>query len=37
MKKNILISVAIIAVMASLLGVAHMVDFVGMIKKLHGG
>lgn len=37
MKKKIVISVVIIAVIAGLLGVAHLVDFMGMIKKLHGG
>lgn len=37
MKKKIAISVVIIAVVAGLLGIAHLVDFMGMMKKLHGG
>lgn len=37
MKKKIITIVVVIGVIASLLGIAHVFDFVGMIKKLHGG
>lgn len=37
MKKKIAITAVIILVVAGLLGVAHLVDFIGMLKKLHGG
>ena len=37
MKQKIAISVVIIAVVSGLLGIAHLFDFMGMMKKLHGG
>lgn len=37
MKKKCLIAVALILALAGLLGTAHMMDFMGMMKKLHGG
>jgi hypothetical protein len=37
MKKKIAISVVIIAVFAGLLSIAHLVDFMGTMEKLHGG
>lgn len=36
MKKRIATAVVTIAVVAGLLGIAHMVDFIGKLEKLHG-
>lgn len=37
MNKKTIATVLFFAVLASLLALAHLVDFMGMIKKLHGG
>ena len=37
MKKRMLIMVAILVLLAGLLFAAHTWDFVGVIKRMHGG
>ena len=37
MKKKLSITLAVILVIAALIGAAHSVDLVGTIKHMHGG
>lgn len=37
MSKKVLIAVIVVAVIASLLFVAHRTDFIDILKRMHGG
>ena len=37
MKKKIVITAAILIVVAGLLFVAHTIDLIGILKRMHGG
>lgn len=37
MRKEVIVTVSVLIVIAGLLLTAHMVDFMGIMKRMHGG